>query len=309
MQVESCTPAAFADVNGIRLCWDSFGDPAAPVILLVMGLATQMIAWNEAFCEQLAARGYRVVRFDNRDVGLSTRLAGAGVPDVQAALAAVLRDEPIAAPYLLADMADDAIGLMDELGIARAHVVGASMGGAIGQMLAIRSPQRLLSLTSIMATSGAPGLPSPTPEAMAVLLKRAPNDQAAYIESHLQTMRVLRGGDLPEEEALDVARATRHFERGPSPDGAARQLVAILASGSRQGALAGVRVPTLVIHGDADPLVPLGCGVDVAETVEGAKLVVIEGMGHALSMWAWPRIIDAIAAHAAAQQRASIDAD
>jgi pimeloyl-ACP methyl ester carboxylesterase len=293
------TAPAFADANGIRLCYDTFGAPDAPAILLIMGLATQMIAWDEAFCTRLAARGYCVIRFDNRDIGLSTRIDAAGVPDIGAALAAALQDKPIAAPYLLDDMADDAIGLLDALGVARAHVVGASMGGAIAQVLAIRHPQRLLSMTSIMATSGAPGLPPPTQEAMAVLMKPPAPDKAAYIESYSHTMRVLRNGSFPEEEARDAARAEAAFARGLNPAGAARQLVAILASGSRKRQLAGVRVPTLVLHGDADPLVPLACGVDVAETVPGARLVVVEGMGHALPLLCWPQIIDAIAAHAA----------
>lgn len=294
----SHTPPAHVDANGIRLCYDSFGDPAAPPMVLIMGLAAQMIAWDDEFCAQLAARGYRVIRFDNRDIGLSTHFSAAGVPDVAAALGAVLQGKPVAAPYLLRDMADDVVGLLDALGIAKAHVVGASMGGAIAQTLAIHQPQRLLSLTSIMATSGAPGLPPPTPEAMAVLMKPTPLEPTAYFESYRQTWQVLRAGSFPQDEARDLTRAGQIFARGLNPAGVARQLVAILASGSRKPALAGVRVPTLVIHGDADPLVPLACGIDCAETVPGAKLVVVKGMGHALPISMWPQIIDAIAAHA-----------
>jgi pimeloyl-ACP methyl ester carboxylesterase len=293
------TPPAFAKVGRIELCYDSFGDAGAPPMVLIMGLATQMIGWDDEFCTRLAARGYRVIRFDNRDIGLSTRFTEAGVPDVGAALMAALQDKPVAAPYLLTDMADDVVGLLDFLGIDKAHVVGASMGGAIGQLLAIHHPQRLLTLTSIMATSGAPGLPPPTPEAMAMLMKPAPLDQAAYFESYQQTWKVLRVGSFPDDEARDLTRAGQNFARGLNPAGAARQLVAIFASGSRKRLLAGVAVPTLVIHGDVDPLVPLACGIDVAETVPGAKLKVIEGMGHALPVSMWPQIIDAIAAHAA----------
>jgi pimeloyl-ACP methyl ester carboxylesterase len=292
------TAAAFAPANGIELCFDTFGEDDAPPLLLIMGLAAQMIAWDEEFCSRLAARGYRVIRFDNRDIGLSTRLSAAGVPDVTAAFGALLQGKPVPAPYRLGDMAKDAVGLLDFLGIQRAHVVGASMGGAIAQTLAIEHAPRLRTLTSIMATTGAPGLPPPTPEAMAVLLKPTPSDRAAYFDSYVQTWKVLRAGSFPLDEARDLTRAAKAFDRGLNPAGVARQLTAILASGSRKAALGAVRVPTLVIHGDADPLVPLACGVDTAESVPGARLQVIEGMGHALPVSMWPQIIDAIAAHA-----------
>ena len=298
MTPEARTPPAFAKANGIELCYDTFGDAGSPALLLIMGLAAQMIAWDDEFCARLAARGYRVIRFDNRDVGLSTSFTEAGVPDVAAAFAAAMQGQPIAAPYLLRDMADDAAGLLDALGIARAHVVGASMGGAIGQTLAIHHAPRLHTLTSIMATSGARGLPPPTPEALAVLFKPTPADQAGYFENYVQTWKVLRAGSFPLDEARDLTRAGQNFARGLNPAGVARQLTAILASGSRKRALGGVTVPTLVIHGDADPLVPLACGIDTADSVPGAKLVIVKGMGHALPISMWPQIIDAIAAHA-----------
>lgn len=239
-----------------------------------------------------------MIRFDNRDVGLSTRFDASGTPDVAAALMAALQDRPIAAPYLLRDMADDALGLLDALDIERAHVVGASMGGAIAQLLAIHQPRRVRSLTSIMASSGAAGLPPPSPQAMAMLMKPTPADKAGYVASYLQTWKVLRAGSFPEDEARDAERAERGFARGLNPAGVARQLVAIIASGSRKSALTGVRVPTLVLHGDIDPLVPLACGVDTAAAVPGARLQVIAGMGHALPIVMWPQVIDAIAAHA-----------
>ena len=292
------TAPALAKANGIELCWDSFGEAQAPPLLLIMGLAAQMIAWDDEFCGQLAARGYRVIRFDNRDIGLSTRFDAAGLPDVAAAFMAAMQGQPVSAPYRLEDMADDAVGLLDALGIGSAHVVGASMGGAIGQTLAIHHPSRLRSLTSIMATTGAPGLPPPTPQALQVLFKPTPLDQAGYFESYVQTWKVLRAGSFPLDEARDLARAGQNFARGLNPAGVARQLAAILASGSRKQALAGVTVPTLVLHGDVDPLVPLACGIDTAESVPGAKLQVIAGMGHALPISMWPQIIDAIAAHA-----------
>ncbi len=293
------TPPAFAQANGIRLCYDTFGAADAPPLLLIMGLAAQMVAWDDGFCSRLAALGYRVIRFDNRDIGLSSHFSAAGVPDIGAAIGAALQGQPVQAPYLLRDMADDALGLLDALGIGSAHVVGASMGGAIAQTMAIHHPTRLRSLTSIMATSGAPGLPGPTPAAMAVLLKPTPLDWDGYLAGYQSTWKVLRAGSFADDEARDAERARLNFSRGLNPAGVARQMVAILASGSRRDQLAAVRVPTLVIHGDVDPLVPLACGVDTAQAVPGAKLVVVKTMGHALPISLWPTLIDAIANHAA----------
>jgi len=209
-----------------------------------------------------------------------------------------MKGQPVTAPYTLHDMADDTVGLMDALGIGSAHVVGASMGGAIAQLIAMRYRPRLRTLTSIMATSGAAGLPPPTPEAMAVLLMPTPTERSAYIERFIQTWKVLRGPGFPLDEARDPERASQLHARGLNPPGVARQLAAIIASGSRKKQLASLLVPTLVIHGDADPLVPVECGIDVAHTVPGAKLMVIEGMGHALPISMWPRLVDAIAEHA-----------
>jgi pimeloyl-ACP methyl ester carboxylesterase len=263
-----------------------------------MGLAAQMIAWDEEFCAELAARGYHVIRFDNRDAGLSTRLESAGVPNVAGALMAAAAGQPIQAPYLLRDMAEDVVGLLDALRIPAAHVVGASMGGAIAQTLALYHPARLRTLTSIMSTTSAPGLPPPTPEALRALLSPAPGDLGAYLEYHAQVWRVLRAGRFPLDEARDPARARQIFERGLNPAGVARQLTAMLGSGSRREALGSVRVPMLVIHGEADPLIPLACGIDTAKSVPGSTLVIVKGMGHALSIPFWPQIIEAIAAHA-----------
>src|SRR5580765_3277312 len=294
-------PTLFARANGIELAYDTFGDAAAQPLLLIMGLGTQMIAWDEVFCERLAARGYRVIRFDNRDIGLSTKFNDAGVPDIGKMLGLAMAGQDTSAvkvPYTLADMAQDAVGLLDALGIANAHVVGASMGGAIAQEIALRHPKRVRTLVSIMATSGAPGLPPPKPDALALLMAPAPTDRAGYLERYLRMMKILRAGEFPDEEALDPARGARAYDRGLNPAGYARQLAAIIASGSRQQRLAGLRTPTLVIHGDADPLVPIECGVDVARSVPDARMLTIEGMGHALPASAWPPIIDAIAEHA-----------
>lgn len=288
------TPEDFVRANGITLCWDSFGEPADPPLLLVMGMGAQMVGWDDDFCAMLAAQGYWVIRFDNRDAGRSTRFDHAGVPDVTVAMTRAWLRRPVAAPYLLDDMANDAIGLLDALGIKRAHLVGASMGGGIAQTLAIRRPERVLSLTSIMSTTGDPDLPQPKLWALSAMFKPTPRERDAYIEHYVKTWRILRANAFPEEEARDRARAVRNFERGLNPAGAARQLVAILASGSRRRALRNVRIPTLVIHGDADPLVPLAAGVDTAEQVPGAELLVLEGMGHALPMRLWPGIAEGI---------------
>jgi len=285
-------------VNGVEIAWASFGDPAASPLVLIMGLGAQMVAWDDAFCARLAeAGGHRVIRFDNRDIGHSTHLSHLGVPDIQALMLQAMAGKPLAVPYTLRDMAEDCVGLLDALGIDRAHIVGASMGGAIGQEMAIHHPQRMRSFTSIMSTTGDPALPPPTPEAMAVLFSPTPLSFDAYLPHYKKVWRVLRGPDFPLDEARDTERAQLTFLRGLNPGGVARQLAAIFASGNRKPALRDVRVPTLVIHGDADPLVPVACGVDVADAIAGAKLLRIPRMGHALPISMWPQIIDAIAAH------------
>jgi pimeloyl-ACP methyl ester carboxylesterase len=286
--------------NGIELAWDSFGDPDASPLLLVMGLGAQMVAWDDAFCARLAeAGGHRVIRFDNRDIGHSTHLPQFGVPDIQALMMQAMAGKPLQVPYTLRDMAADCIGLLDALDIERAHVVGASMGGAIGQELAIHHPQRMRSFTSIMSTTGNPALPPPTPEAMAVLFSPTPTTFEAYLPHYRKVWHVLRGPDFPLDEARDAERAQLTFLRGLNPGGVARQLAAIFASGNRKPALRDVHMPTLVIHGDADPLVPVACGVDVADAIPGARLLRIPRMGHALPIPMWPQIIGAIAAHTA----------
>jgi pimeloyl-ACP methyl ester carboxylesterase len=288
------TPEAFVDANGIVLCYDSFGNCADPPLVLIMGMGAQMIGWDDEFCEELSRSGFWVIRFDNRDAGKSTRFDRAGTPDITVAMTRAWLGTPVEAPYLLRDMALDLIGLLDALKIERAHLVGASMGGAIGQIVAIEHPQRVLSLTSIMSTTGDRSLPQPRPWALASLFNPAPRDLEGYMEHYVNMWKVLRVNAIPEEEERDRARALRNHLRGLNPAGSARQLAAILASGSRRAALRNVTTPTVVIHGDADPLVPLAAGIDTAECIPGAELVVLEGMGHALSMRYWPRIIDAL---------------
>jgi pimeloyl-ACP methyl ester carboxylesterase len=221
--------AATASANGIELHYDSFGEPQAPPLLLIMGLASQMIAWDDAFCAALAGRGLWVVRFDNRDVGLSTKMDRLGVPNVAEMMQSQLLGRPARAAYTLSDMAADTVGLMDALAIDSAHVVGASMGGAIAQTLAIEHAPRLRTLTSIMATSGDPSLPPPRPDALQLLLTPTPTDPAGYFARYVQTWTLLRGPGFMQDAARDLERAAMMFNRGLHPAGAARQLAAIIA--------------------------------------------------------------------------------
>lgn len=287
-----------ARANGIELEYETFGRADDPALLLVMGLGAQMILWHEEFCEALAARRLHVVRFDNRDVGRSTWLEEAGMPDVLAAMAATTQRQPVPSAYLLRDMAADAAGLLDALDIDAAHVAGASMGGMIAQTLAIEHPARVRTLTSIMSTTSHPDLPAATPEAMAVLLTPAPTEREAAIERSVEVWRTIGSPGFPVDENEVRAQAARAFDRGVNPAGVARQLVAILASGHRREALGDVRAPTLVIHGSDDPLIPDAAGRDTAASVPGAELLLIEGMGHDLPRALWPQLIDAIAKHA-----------
>jgi pimeloyl-ACP methyl ester carboxylesterase len=291
-------PPQIARANGIDLCYEIFGDAGAEPMLLIMGLGAQMIHWDDDFCRQLAARGFRVIRFDNRDIGKSSKMTGGKRLTAVELLKLRFLKIPVAAPYNLTDMAKDVVSLMDVLGIPSAHLVGASMGGMIAQEIAISFPQRVRSLTSIMSTTGNPKVPPPTREAAAVLMAPPPATREEYYARFAQTWKILRVGSFPKDEALDRARAERTFERGLNPAGVGRQFRAILASGSRKERLASVKAPTLVIHGTVDPLVRPEGGKDTAASIPGAKLLMIEGMGHALPIPMWPQVIDAIDKHA-----------
>jgi len=288
----------FARANGIEICYEIFGDADAEPMLLIMGLGAQMVLWDKAFCEQLAARGFRVIRFDNRDIGQSSKLSGGKRLTALELLKLRFLKIPIAAPYKLRDMAEDTIALMDHLRIRSAHLVGASMGGMISQEIAITFPERVRSLTSIMSTTGNPKVPPPTREATAMLMAPPPQTREEYIARFAQNWKLLRAGSFPEDEALDRTRAELCWDRGLNPAGVGRQLRAILASGSRKERLRKVTAPTLVIHGTVDPLVhPMG-GRDTAASIPGAKLMMVERMGHAIPVPMWPQIIGAIDKHA-----------
>ena len=284
----------FVVANGIHICYDAFGNPANPPLLLVAGLGMQLISWDEEVCTLLAQRGYWVIRFDNRDVGLSTKFDDAGMPNLLPAL----QGGQIDAPYLLKDMAADAVGLMDVLGIDSAHVLGASMGGMIAQSVAIHYPERVRTLISIMSTTGAPDLPQAKPEVAMMLLAPAAKSLEEHIQKSRQWAHMLNGPGFPVDEARAREQAIANYERCFYPVGTGRQLAAIFASGSRREALRSLAVPTLVIHGKADPLIPVEGGIDTAEAIPNAKLWVIEGLGHALPPETWPEVVTAIARHA-----------
>jgi pimeloyl-ACP methyl ester carboxylesterase len=288
-----------ARTNGIELEYEIMGPSTGRPLLLVQGFSMQMIHWDDAFCASLVERGHQVVRFDNRDVGRSSWLDDLGMPDVLGAMIAAAQGQRVQAPYLLSDMAADAAGLLDAIGWASAHVVGVSMGGMIAQTLSIEHPTRVRSLTSIMSSSGAPGLPGPTAEAAAVLMSPPPPDREGAIEAAVRAFKTIGSPGYPSDDAYIRVRATAGYDRAWHPLGVARQLVAILCSGSRREKLAGVRVPTLVIHGRQDPLIPLACGVDTADAVPGARLEVIEGMGHDLPVALWGQMVDLISEHTA----------
>jgi len=282
--------------------YESLGDPAHPAIVLIMGLGTQLTSWPEAFCQALVEGGFRVVRFDNRDSGLSARAPAGRVPRVWRAVAASLLRLPLRIPYQLHDMAGDAVRVMDDLQIERAHVVGASMGGMIAQVLAAQFPQRVLSLTSIMSSSGNPRLPLPSRRARQALLGRPanPHDVESVVSHLVQVFGVIGSPAYPEPEASMRERLRRNVKRAYDPDGTRRQLLAVIASGDRRALLRRIKTPTLVIHGRADPLVPLAAGQDTAANVLGAKLLEIDGMGHDLPSALLPKLAAAIIAHSAA---------
>ncbi len=285
--------------NGIRIAYDEFGDPKAPAILLIMGLGTQMIAWPVPFCQALADSGFRVVRFDNRDIGLSTKFERAAPVNVAASFARALIGRTVEAPYKLDDMAADAVGLMDALDIERAHVVGASMGGMIAQIVAAKHRGRTRSLVSIMSSSGDPKLPAARAKASAAMLAPRPDgkDRERVIKHGMKIYRTIGSPGFPTSDAELRAKIELAVDRSYYPVGVGRQMVAILASGSRVDLLRTIDAPTLVLHGADDPLVPVEAGMDTARQVPGARLKIIPGMGHDLAPGLVPILAEAIVDH------------
>jgi pimeloyl-ACP methyl ester carboxylesterase len=289
--------------NGLALEYESLGNPADPAIVLVMGLGVQMILWPDAFCEMLVAQGFRVVRFDNRDAGLSTQLDHLGTPRIGLETLKYLLHLPLKAPYLIEDMARDTVALLDALGIAKAHVVGASMGGMIAQNLAAAAPSRLASLTSIMSTTGKRSLPRPTAAARRALLAKPARrgDVEGAIGRMMKLLRAIGSRTHPAEEGSLRALCERHVRRQYNPPAIARQLMAIAASGDRTEAVARIKAPTLVLHGDEDPLLLAACGEETARVIRSAggdvTLEIVRGMGHDLPVPLLARLAQSIASH------------
>jgi proline iminopeptidase len=283
----------------LHIEYESLGNPEHPAVVLIMGLGMQLMAWPDGFCQELVARGYRVIRFDNRDCGLSGRAPGKKRANLLLAMAASALGLPVRTPYTLEDMAGDAVGLLDRLGIARAHLVGASMGGMIAQVLAAKFPQRVLSLTSIMSSSGNRKFSRPSKPARKVLLSRPadPKNPESVIEHLVEMFGVIGSPAYPSSKDELRQRLGRSVRRAYEPAGTARQLLAIIASGDRRKLLKTITAPTLVIHGAADPLVPVAAGRDTAQNIPGATLTVIEGMGHDFPEALLPRLAAAIADH------------
>jgi pimeloyl-ACP methyl ester carboxylesterase len=278
-----------ADANGIEIAYETIGDPSHRPLLLVMGLGGQLIHWDLELCEQLADRGFWVIRFDNRDSGRSTQV-DAPVPDLRRAMLGLR----IEAPYRLEDMADDAFGLLDHLGVEAAHVMGASMGGMIAQTMALARPERVLSLTSIMSTTGERRAGRPKLRVWGVLMRQAPRDREAYIESFVKTFRLIGSSGFPRDNDRLRELAAATYDRGHHTAGTGRQLAAILASGDRTARLRSLAVPTTVIHGRDDPLVPFRGGRATAAAIPNARLIAVPGMGHDLPREVWPQLIDAV---------------
>lgn len=287
----------YAKVRDVTLAYDSFGDLGAETILLIAGLGTQMIRWTDPFCTELAQAGYRVIRFDNRDAGYSTHFIAQGVPDFNALVATLMSGQRPDVPYTLYDMAADAIGLLDVLAIKRAHVVGRSMGGMIAQIMASEYPERVLSLTSIMSSTGNPALPQAAPDVMASLMRPAPDpglDEAAYLSVALAFARRIAGTRYTFDEDAHRALILDEVRRAYHPGSTSRQIAAMAVAGDRRVRLASIGVPTLVIHGTDDPLILPACGVDTAEVIPHAELMLIEGMGHDLPASLYTTVINAV---------------
>jgi len=287
--------------NGITINYEDRGPAGATPILFVNGYTSTMMSWPEELMEGLRAEGFRVIRYDNRDVGKSEKFSG--LPKVADVAAAMREGHKPDMPYMLADMAADGIGLLDALGIKQAHIMGISMGGMIVQRMAIHFPERLLSVTSIMSSTGNPDLPRATDAAMTALQEQPPSqEREAIIRHRMKGRRVYQSPAYPMTDEALYARCAREFDHMYYPEGGVRQYAAIVGDGSRVDALKKVRVPFLVIHGDADPLVPPAGGEDTAKCVPGAKLVMIEGMGHDLPVELCPQYVSLIAGHARAAE-------
>jgi len=278
--------------NDLNIEYETFGSADAKPLLLVMGLGGQMIHWRSGFCHQLADAGHYVIRFDNRDVGLSEKFHSKGLPDIAVIMGQRLAGQPVEVAYTLDDMSDDAFGVLDALDITAAHICGASMGGMIVQTMAIAQPERVLSMTSIMSTTANPELPPGKPEAMGALMSAPATNREAAIDRNLFVASVIGSPDYKDDPEATTKRAADAYDRSSYTDGVARQMAAVVAAENRRPLLEKIKTPTLVIHGKADPLVTVEGGIDTHEAIEGSKLLLIEGMGHDLPEALWGQIVE-----------------
>ena len=285
-----------ANVNNVEIEYETIGDPISKPLLLIAGLGSQMLAWSDEMCENFANRGFFVIRFDNRDVGLSTKFEDAGLPNFLEITAAYSRGEIPEVPYTLVDMAGDAIGVLDALNIDKAHVCGASMGGMIAQILAYRHPSRVLSLTLIMSTTGNPDLPQPKPEIMAQFFAPVPSEREAYIEETVKRDSLIYGTYTYDEKQGRDYR-TKEYDRSYYPEGIARQLAAMAVPGNIKPKISAIRAPTLVIHGSEDPFNSVEAGKEIATEILGAELLILDGMGHSFPREVVPQIVNALVAN------------
>lgn len=287
----------FVKTNSIQIAYDSFGRETDEAVLLISGLGTQMIRWTDSFCGKLSERGYRVIRFDNRDAGCSTHLSQYSPPDFSGLVAVLMAGRRPDVPYTLYDMAADAVGLLDELSIRRAHIVGRSMGGMIAQIIASEKAERVLSLTSIMSSTGNPALPQAAPDVMAMMMRPAPDpasDMEGFVLHALAFARRIAGAEDLFDEKAHRAIIIEELKRSYDPGGTARQIAAIAVTGDRRSQLAAIKVPTLVVHGSNDPLILPACGRDTAASIHNAEFMLIDGMGHDLPLALHEKIIEGI---------------
>jgi pimeloyl-ACP methyl ester carboxylesterase len=285
-----------AKVNQIEIEYQTIGNPESKPILLIAGLGSQLLAWSDDMCRELIYNGFFVIRFDNRDVGLSSKFDNAGIPDMMEIAAAYNRGERPNLPYTLEDMADDVIGLLDALYIDKAHICGASMGGVIAQIVAYRYPSRVLSLTIIMSTTGNPSLPQAKPEIMAQFFAPVPSEREAYIEEMVKRDRLVYGNfDYNENQGRKYR--TNEYDRSYYPEGIARQMAAMAVPGNIQPMISAISAPTLVIHGKEDPFNSVEAGKEIASTIPGAELLLLDGMGHSIPSDILKQVVDAISAN------------
>lgn len=289
---------AKAQANGIQIEYETFGECDHSPLVLIQGLSCQLVAWPAAFCQFLAGLGYYVIRFDNRDVGLSTKMEGAELPDFARMYLSLKTGEPISIPYTIGDMAADTVGLMDSLNIEKAHVCGVSMGGMIAQTMAIENPQRMSSLISFQSTTGAADLPPSRPGVLEAMMKPAPSDRDLFIAYFKELNRLFSSGSAYYDPGVQADISSLSYDRCFYPEGVPRQFAAVMASGNRREALGEVRIPSLALHGDVDALLPWEHGQDTAKAIPGAKLIVINGLGHGSAYPAlWNDIAAAMDAH------------